>query len=490
MKITKDLYQSSLALFTDLYQITMAYGYWKSGTKEREAVFHLYFRSNPFKGGFAIACGLQYAIDYLDNLKMTDDDIAYLRNLKGNDGELLFEEEFLQYLAEMKFLCDIEAIPEGTAVFPNEPLMRVRGPLFQCQLVESALLNILNFQTLVATKASRLCLAAKGEPILEFGMRRAQGIDGALAASRASYIGGCVGTSNVLAGKLFDIPVKGTHAHSWVMSFPTEQEAFEAYAEAMPNNCTFLVDTYNTLEGVKKSIEVGKKLQAKGHQMVGIRLDSGDLAYLSIEARKLLDTAGFTDANIVASNDLDEHIISSLKTEQDARVNVWGVGTKLASAYDQPALGGVYKMSAMKDDKGNWQHKIKLSEQKAKVSNPGIQQVRRFYNKGQFIADMIYDTQQELPTEVIIIDPMDDTRRKKVAANTEYEDLLVPIFEKGKLIYENPSIREMRKRTHEELNKLHPSILRFKNPHDYPVGLEKRLYELKNDLILKLKGFK
>ncbi len=492
MKLTKDLYQSSLALFTDLYQITMAYGYWKAGTKEQESVFHLYFRRNPFEGGYAIACGLAYALEYLENLRMAEDDLAYLRGLRGNDGAPLFEEAFLTYLGEMTFSCDVAAIPEGTAVFPNEPLMRVQGPLFQCQLVESALLNILNFQTLIATKSARLSLAAKGEPVLEFGMRRAQGIDGALAASRAAYIGGCVGTSNVLAGKLFDIPVKGTHAHSWVMSFPTEEEAFEAYASAMPNNCTFLVDTYNTLEGVKKAIVVGKKLEANGHRMVGIRLDSGDLAYLSIEARKLLDAAGFPDANIVASNDLDEHIINSLKTEQEARVNVWGVGTKLASAYDQPALGGVYKMSAIRDAQGVWQHKIKLSEQKAKVSNPGIQQVRRYYqaDTGQFIADMIYDTQQTpAQHEAVIIDPMDDTRRKNLYADTPYEELLVPVFERGKRVYAPPSIHEMRDRTAAQLGRLHPSILRFKNPHEYPVGLEQNLYQLKNDLILRLKGF-
>ncbi len=489
MKLTQDLYQSSLALFTDFYQITMAYGYWKAETKEQEAVFHLYFRKNPFEGGFAIACGLQYVIDFLESFRFSDEDIAYLRALKGNDGEPLFEEGFLTYLAEMEFSCDVDAIPEGTVVFPNEPLLRIKGPLFQCQLIESPLLNIVNFQTLVATKAARLCYAAKGEPVLEFGMRRAQGIDGAIAASRASYIGGCVGTSNVLAGKLFDIPVKGTHAHSWVMSFPTEEEAFEAYAAAMPNNCTFLVDTYNTLEGVKKAITVGKKLQAKGHKMVGIRLDSGDLAYLSIEARKLLDSAGFSDANIVASNDLDEHIIASLKTEQDAKVNVWGVGTKLASAYDQPALGGVYKMSAIRDNQGNWQHKIKLSEQKGKVSNPGIQQVRRYFQDDTLVADMIYDTQQPVQGEAIIIDPMDDTRRKRIPSDTHYEDLLVPIFEQGKTIYTSPDVHSMRNRTAAQLARLHPSILRFKNPHDYPVGLEKNLYELKNNLILRLKGY-
>ncbi|MBX2842333.1 MAG: nicotinate phosphoribosyltransferase, partial [Flammeovirgaceae bacterium] len=362
MNLTKDLYKSSLGLFTDLYQITMAYGYWKSGTTEKEAVFNLYYRKNPFEGGYAVCCGLDYAIDYLQDFCLDDSDLEYLAQLTGNDDKPLFEKGFLDYLSNMEFNCDIDAIPEGSVVFPNEPLVRVKGPLFQCQILETALLNIINFQTLVATKAARLSIAALGEPILEFGMRRAQGIDGALAASRAAYIGGCSATSNVLAGKLFDIPVKGTHAHSWVMSFDTEEEAFAAYAKAMPNNCVFLVDTFNTIEGVKKAIKEGLKLRERGYEMVGIRLDSGDLAYLSIEARKLLDNAGFKNAKIVASNDLDENIITSLKSQQDAQVNVWGVGTKLATAFDQPALGGVYKISAIKNTEGEWDYKIKLSE--------------------------------------------------------------------------------------------------------------------------------
>lgn len=489
MDITKDLYRSSLALFTDLYQITMAYGYQKAEIEDTEAVFHLYFRKNPFKGGFALCCGLGYVIDYLKNFKISQDDLAYLAQLRGNDGDLLFDASFLQRLSEMEFLCDVDAIPEGTVVFPHEPLLRISGPLFQCQLIESALLNIINFQTLLATKASRLCLAAKTDPVLEFGMRRAQGIDGAISASRAAYIGGCAGTSNVLAGKLFGIPVKGTHAHSWIMAFPSECDAFEAYAKAMPNNCTFLVDTYGTIEGVKNALKSAQKLRRCGHKPIGIRLDSGDLAYLSIKAREMLDEAGFPDMKIVASNDLDEHIILSLKTEQEAKIDIWGVGTKLAAAYDQPALGGVYKMAAIRKKNGEWEHKIKLSEQKAKISNPGIQQVRRFFNENQLIADMIYNSNQTPPKTCTIIDPMDDSRRKKIAGKTAFKDLLVPIFRRGKLVYRSPNIHEIRKTAAQELRKVHPTILRFKNPHNYPVGLEKGLHALKNELIFSLKGF-
>ncbi|MBI4845644.1 MAG: nicotinate phosphoribosyltransferase, partial [Candidatus Omnitrophica bacterium] len=338
-------YNQSLGLLTDFYQLTMAYSYWKTGVSEKEAVFHMFFRNNPFKSGFTIACGLEYVIDYLENFYIDETDVAYLQSLRGNDDKPIFERKFLDYLFNLEINCDIDAIPEGTVVFPMEPLIRVHGPILQCQMLETALLNIINFQTLIATKAARMCIATDGDPILEFGLRRAQGIDGSLAASRAAYIGGCAATSNVLAGKLFDIPVKGTHAHSWVMSFDDELESFKAYAKAMPNNCVFLVDTYDTLEGVRKAVEVGIWLRQNGHDMMGIRLDSGDLAYLSIEARKILDQSGFVNTKIVASNDLDENIITSLK-EQNAQINVWGVGTKLITAYDQPALGGVYKLSA------------------------------------------------------------------------------------------------------------------------------------------------
>jgi nicotinate phosphoribosyltransferase len=332
-----------------------------------------------------------------------------------------------------------------------------------------------------------LFLAAKGDPILEFGTRRAQGIDGSLAASRAAYIGGCDATSNVLAGKLFDIPVKGTHAHSWVMSFDNEMQAFESYAEAMPNNCVFLVDTYNTLKGVENAIKVGKKLRDKGFEMAGIRLDSGDLAYLSIKARKLLDEAGFPNANIVASNDLDENIIMSLKTQQDAKVNVWGVGTKLASAFDQPALGGVYKIGAIKNEKDEWDYKIKLSEQVVKTSIPGLQQVKRFYKNKEFVADMIYNEANPPKEHFTIIDPIDATRRKIIDKNADAVELLVPIFSKGKKVYKIPEIHKMKERVVEQLSSLHSSIKRFSNPHSYPVGLEKGLNQLRTDLILELR---
>ena len=310
-----ELYRPPLALLTDLYQLTMAYGYWKLGRAEQEAVFHLFFRKPPFAGGYAVAAGLETAIEFLRAFRFDESDIAYLASLTGNDGRPLFDAEFLGHLGELRLAVDVDAMPEGTVAFGQEPLVRVRGPILQCQLLETPLLNIINFQTLIATKAARICEAAGDDSVLEFGLRRAQGIDGALSASRAAYIGGCSATSNVLAGKLFGIPVKGTHAHSWVMSFDTEAESFEQYAAVMPNNCVFLVDTYDTLDGVRQAAEVGKKLRRQGHELVGIRLDSGDLAYLSIEARKILDEAGFPDAGIVASNDLDEHLIENLRTQ-------------------------------------------------------------------------------------------------------------------------------------------------------------------------------
>src|SRR5580765_7038177 len=406
---------TSGALLTDLYQLTMAYGYWKSGRAEREAVFHLFFRKAPFRSGFTIAAGLEPVIDFLRTFQFTHEDLEFLGTLKGSDGQPLFDHRFLEYLRPLRFKCDLDAIPEGTVVFPQEPVLRVQGPILQCQLVESALLNFINFQSLIATKAARVCLAARGEPVLEFGLRRAQGVDGALSASRAAYIGGCASTSNVLAGKLYGIPVSGTHAHSWVMAFDDEREAFRAYAEAMPNNCVFLVDTYDTLEGVRRAVEVGQWLRKHGHEMLGIRLDSGDLAWLSIEARKILDAAGFPKAFIVASNDLDEQIIQSLK-EQGAAITVWGVGTKLVTAYDDPALGGVYKLGAIRDEKGKWVYKLKLSEQSAKISPPGIQQVRRFRSEKEFVGDGIFDSERGALAEFTIVHPFDPIPRKQIAA--------------------------------------------------------------------------
>jgi nicotinate phosphoribosyltransferase len=475
------------AMLTDLYELTMAYAYWKTGKADQEAAFHLLFRKQPFKGGFTICCGLADSIEYLRGFKFSASDLEYLATLKGNNDKCLFDRAFLNYLRDLKLRLDVDAIPEGTVVFPQEPLVRVRGPILQAQLVETALLNLLNFQSLIATKAARVCLAAQGDPVIEFGARRAQGIDGALTASRSAYVGGCAGTSHVVAAKVFGLPLSGTLAHSWIMSFENELEAFNAYVDVMPNNCIFLVDTYNSLTGVRHAVEAGKRLRQRGHKFAGIRLDSGDLAYLSIEARKILDAAGFKDAVIVGSNDLDEHLIESLK-QQGAAINVWGVGTMLVTAYDQPALGGVYKLSAIRKPDGFWEHKIKLSEQTAKVTNPGLLQVRRFRAGKGFIGDAIYDETRPLPSRITIVDPSDATRRKHLTPGTLHEDLLVPIFRRGKLVYKSPSLDTIRARTHKQLSMLHPGIKRFANPHPYPAGLELTLHEFKTQLILRAKG--
>lgn len=472
---------SGLTLLTDLYQLTMAYGYWKSDLHQRDAVFHLLFRKNPFDSGYSIAGGLAPVIDFLTDLHFTEDDLAYLSSLG------LFDRAFIKYLRDLRFECDIDAIPEGSVVFQQEPLIRVRGPLLQAQIVETALLNIVNFQTLVATKAARMCHAAGGDPVIEFGLRRAQGNDGAVAASRAAFLGGCVATSNVLAGKEFGIPVKGTHAHSWVMAFNSEMEAFEAYARVMPDNCLLLVDTYDTLEGVRHAVEIGKRLRASGHELLGVRLDSGDLAYLSIEARKILDDAGFQRAAIVASNELDEHIIESLK-QQGAAISMWGVGTRLVTAYDQPALGGVYKLALIRDDAGKWQYRVKLSEQNAKITTPGMLQVRRFETDGNFAGDMIFDELDAGHDLTTIVDPFDITRRKIFGPETKWHDMLVPVFRGGTLVYAPPSLVESRQRGIVELGRIHPGIKRLVNPHVYPVGLEKSLHERRTELILEARG--
>lgn len=487
MSSPPDLYRTSLALLTDFYQLTMAYGYWKSGVADREAVFTLTFRKNPFDGGFSIAAGLGYLIGFLERFRFDQSDLDYVSSLTGNDGERLFEPAFIDYLAGLRLTCDIDAIPDGTSVFPHEPLVRVCGPIIESQLLESPILNIINFQTLIATKAARVCMAARGEPVLEFGLRRAHGIDGALSASRAAYIGGCTATSNVLAGKLFGIPVRGTHAHSWVMCFDSEREAFEAYAAAMPNNGVFLVDTYDSLEGVRRAVEVGMRLREQGHELGGVRLDSGDLAYLSIEARKILDEAGFPNAAIVASNDLDEHIIESL-WDQGAKISVWGVGTKLVTGHDQPALGGVYKMTAVRKPGQPWRYTLKLSEQSIKISTPGILQVRRYRDDGLFSGDAIHDINTDLTAGCTIIDPLDLTRRKHLPASAPHEDLLVPVFRSGERVYTIPPLSESRRLAGEQLTCLHPSIKRFTFPHGYPVGLEKSLHDLKTRLILEARG--
>jgi nicotinate phosphoribosyltransferase len=472
-----------LTLLTDLYQLTMAYGYWATGTAEHEAVFHLHFRKPPFGGGYTVACGLEQVVDWLRGFRFADDDLAYLATIPGNDGRPIFAPEFLAYLGALELTVDIDAIPEGTVVFPHQPLIRVRGPILQGQLLETALLCLVNFNTLIATKAARICGAARGDPVLEFGLRRAQGLDGALSASRAAHVGGCASTSNVLAGKRYGIPVRGTHAHSWVMSFDDEPEAFAAYARAMPNNCVFLVDTYDTVEGVKHAITVARELRARGHELVGIRLDSGDLAWLSIQARALLDAAGFPKALIVASNDLDERTITSIK-DQGGTIAVWGVGTRLVTAYDQPALGGVYKLAAIRAPGGEWKPRLKLSEQAIKVSNPGIQNVRRFIVGGEAVGDVIWDELHGEPKDWVMVDPTDATRRKHLTADAQGHDLLVPVLRGGKVVHQQPPLVGIRARTQAQLALFHAGIKRLDNPHQYPVGLELGLHERKTALIL------
>src|SRR5437868_7807682 len=329
------------ALTTDLYEVTMACGYFKAGMTDHDAVFHVTFRENPFAGAFTVGCGLATAIDFLRAFHFTDTEVDYLGSQRGNDGKPLFDSRFLDYLRGLQLTCDVDAIPEGTLVFPNEPLVRIRGPIAQCQLLETALLNIFNFQSLIATKATRVCLAAEDDPVIEFGLRRSQGVDGGLTAARAAYIGGCAGTSNLQAGQQFAIPVSGTQAHSWIMFFENELKAFQSYARALPNNCVFLVDTYNSIDGIRHAVEVAGELRRQGHEMIGVRLDSGDGAALSIKARRMLDKAGFANAKIVGSGDLDQYMIRDLK-QRGARIDVWGVGTRLVTGAPDAALGGIY----------------------------------------------------------------------------------------------------------------------------------------------------
>jgi nicotinate phosphoribosyltransferase len=484
MNTLKTVYRDSLSLLTDFYEITMGFGYWKTGMAETDSVFHVSFRQNPFGGGYTIACGLEYVLEYLANFTVDKTDLEYLAGIRDRKGARMFEPDFLDYLGGMTMRCDVDAVPEGTVVFPQEPLLRIRGPLIQCQLLESVLLNILNFQSLIATKAARVTLAAEGQPVLEFGLRRAQGFDGALAASRAAYVGGCSATSNVLAGKLFGIPVAGTHSHSWVMSFDSEREAFEEYARIMPNNCIFLVDTYQTIPGIHRAADAAKGLRARGSEMVGIRLDSGDLASLSIQARRILDEEGFPRAEIVASNELDEYIIESLK-HQGAKIDVWGVGTKLATAYDQPALGGVYKLSALRDCNGEWIHKMKVSDQTAKASTPGILQVRRFRREGVNLADAILEEGTRLTGDCIIVDPNDMTRRETIPAGAESADLLIPVMRGGKAVYDPPPLEAVRRAAADNLADFPAGIKRFIYPHLYPVGLELGLHRKKITLALR-----
>lgn len=461
----------------------MAYTYFRLNIHENKSIFHLSYRNNPFKGPYALCCGLQTVIEFLQSWQFQADDLDYLATLKSVKNNSLFPDDFLGYLSKLKFSCHLDAIPEGTIVFPHLPLIRVEGPLLQCQLLESPLLNIVNFQTLVATKAARVCKAAQGDPVVEFGLRRAQGPDGAVSASRAAYIGGCVATSNTLAGKLYDIPVKGTHAHSFVTAFPTEMDAFSAYVSVRPDQSMLLVDTYDTIKGVKHAIKIGKQLRAHQHDLEAVRLDSGDLNKLSVKARQLLDESGFENTQIFASNNLNEYVIEDLK-QKGAAINAWGVGTSLATCYDQPALDGVYKLSAICDQDGTWHNKLKLSEQTSKTSNPGKHQVRRFFCNDQPVIDIIYDLNlgiPELPEVHLLEDAMQTVRFDEFDGAF---DLLQTIFKDGKLSFSAPSIHTLRDEARvalhlfEKRNTLQP----------YPIALEKQLYELKEKLIQEAKS--
>jgi nicotinate phosphoribosyltransferase len=474
------------ALTTDLYEVTMAYGYWKAGVSDHEAVFHVTFRENPFGGQSTVACGLATAIDFLRMLHFSDTEVDYLGSQRGNDGKPLFDSGFLNYLRELRLTCDIDAVSEGTLVFPNEPLIRVRGPIAQCQLLETALLNMWNFESLIATKAARICMAAEGDPVIEFGLRRAQGPDGGLTAARAAYVGGCAGTSNLQAGQRFGIPVSGTQAHSWIMFFDTEIEAFETYARAMPNNCVFLIDTYNSIQGIRHALEVAGELRRQGHEMIGVRLDSGDRVALSIEARRMLNQAGFTNAKIVCSGDLDEYVITDMK-QRGAKIDMWGVGTRLATGQPDAALGGIYKLGAVRRGADEWQYRIKLSEESAKASVPGSLQIRRFHHPdGRFMADAIYETDHAISEPCTIVD-LETERKVQIPAKTDYSDLLVPIFRKGELVYRVPNLAASRECTRVQLSRLPPEITRLDNPRAYPVGLEKSLHELRSVLIAHAK---
>ena len=475
MTASTQLYKHSLGLVTDLYQLTMAAGYWQHGLADREAVFYLSFRELPFASGFAISCGLSQLVQWLEDFRFTGADLDYLRSLTGDDDRPLFDDDFLAYLGELKFTCDVDAVVEGTVVFPREPLLRIQGPLLQGQLVETALLTIMNFQTLVATKSARICHAAQGDRVMEFGLRRAQGIDGGISASRAAYVGGCHATSNMLAGKLFGIPVSGTHSHSWVLSFEQEQQAFEAYAETMPNNCVLLVDTFDSLEGVKRAITIAGKMKKAGRRLMGIRLDSGDLASLSCQARTLLDEAGFPDVAVIASNDLDEHAIVTLK-ERGAAISVWGVGTRLSTAYDQPALGGVYKLSALRDADGEWRNLVKRSDDPLKATDPGILQVRRYYHESLMTADVVYDLRYG-PDRLETSCSMETGKQGETDPTDHAEDLLVPVLRTGKLVYEFPNLSAARQRTSDQLAMLREEVVRLQDPAEYPIRMESRLYQ-------------
>lgn len=473
----------NLTLLTDLYELTMMQGYFKNNNHD-VVVFDAFYRNNPCDGGYAICAGLAQVIDYIEQLHFDADDIAYLRSLG------IFEDDFLSYLGGFHFSGDIYAVPEGSVIFPREPLIKVIAPIMEAQLIETAILNILNHQSLIATKAARVCYAAQGDGVMEFGLRRAQGPDSGTYGARAAMIGGCKGTSNVLAGQLFDVPVLGTHAHSWIMSFPDEYTAFREYARLYPSACILLVDTYDTLKsGVPNAIRVFTEMRKQGVPLTyyGVRMDSGDLAYLSKKVRKMLDAAGFPDAVISASNDLDEYLIASLK-QQGAAITSWGVGTNLITSKDNPAFGGVYKLAAIQKEDGSFQPKIKLSENIEKVTNPGNKTFYRIYDKttGKIKADLIclVDEVFDETAPLKLFDPAAPWKKTRLAAGSyTLREMLVPVIVQGKTIYTSPTVMEIREICAREKDTLWEETRRFENPHEVYVDLSQKLYDMKTGLL-------
>jgi len=476
--------RQNLTLLTDLYELTMMQGYFKNKDRNETVIFDMFYRSNPCGGGYSIMAGLEQVIHYIRELHFSKADLDYLESLK------IFEKDFLEYLGNFKFSGDIYAIPEGTVIFPREPLVKVIAPIMEAQLVETAILNIINHQSLIATKAARVCYAARGDGIMEFGLRRAQGPDAGIYGARAAMIGGCVGTSNVLAGELFHVPVRGTHAHSWIMSFPDEYTAFKTYAEMYPSACILLVDTYDTLKsGVPNAIRVFREMKDAGVNLsnYGIRLDSGDLAYLSKKARKMLDEAGFSEAVISASNDLDEFLIDSLKV-QGAAITSWGVGTSLITSRDDPAFGGVYKLSAIMGADGDFIPKIKLSENTEKITNPGNKMIYRIYEKdtGKIKADLIClvgETYNE-NDDLLLFDPIEPWKKTKLKGGTYIiKSIMAPVFKNGECVYTSPAVMDIREYCRQELETLWEETKRLVNPHNVYVDLSKKLYDIKIQLL-------
>ncbi len=476
----------NLTLLTDLYELTMMQGYFRNANANANVIFDAFYRKNPDGNGFAISCGLEQIIELIENLHFSKEDIDYLDSLK------IFDKDFLEYLADFKFTGDVYAIPEGNLMFPREPVVKIKAPIMQAQLLETALLNIINHQSLIATKAYRVVHAAKGDGVMEFGLRRAQGPDAGIYGARAAMVAGCIGTSNVLAGQMFDVPVMGTHAHSWIMSFDDELTAFREYAKLYPNACILLVDTYDTLKsGIPNAIKVFKEMRAAGisSKKYGIRMDSGDLAYLSKKAKKMLDAEGFTDAVISASNDLDEYLISDLKN-QGATINSWGVGTNLITSKDNPSFGGVYKLAAIMDkETGKYIPKIKLSENAEKITNPGDKVIYRVYDKesGKLFADLIalidevYDENEDL----LLFDPVETWKKTLLKAGTYIiKPLMIPVFIDGECVYKDrPTVMELQQVFKNELDTLWDESKRLVNPHEIHVDLSQKLWDLKKKLL-------